>query len=394
LAGAQPSFSFSSQPSFELTRLCLVWPAPEDQIRRAVAQDLDWDEFADICSKHAVRPFVHRALAFAGWNGVPPPVRESLQDFVTKNNRRNVFLSLELARIMSRLKVAGIPSATFKGPALAEAVYGGVGLREFVDLDIVVHEPDLPRICLLLAADGYQTEDFESESRSYRERIGQAVFRSSVGGFAIDLHWKMAPFGMPFPFSDEELWEGLQPHPLAGSLVPGLSPEHLALFLAFHGAKERWRSLKWINDFAVFCRAWPSLDWEKLQRRSALNHCSRELLIAAGVCHALGLTAPPVLVAAGQDDRSVRIIVRQTIQSLVAPRSETDLSVFLYSMATTERLREKAAVSLSLLTTLTVSDFDTIRLPRRLRWLYYLIRPFRLAGKAMGLLVQRFRDAR
>ena len=296
--------------------------------------------------------------------------------------------------MISRLKEAGIPSATFKGPALAEAAYGGVGLREFVDLDIIVRESDLPKVCLLLAAEGYRTDGFEPESKSYREKIGQTVFTRAGGGFAIDLHWKMAPFGMPFPFSDEELWEGLRPHPLAGSEVPGLSPEHLALLLAFHGAKERWRSLKWINDFAVFCRAWPSLDWEKLQRRSALNHCSRELLIAAGVCDALGLTAPPVLVAAGQDDRSVGLIVRQTIQSLVSPRSETDLSVFLYSMATTERLREKAVVSLSLLTTLTVSDFDAIRLPRRLRWLYYVIRPFRLACKAIGLLFQRFRDAR
>ncbi len=82
------------------------------------------------------------------------------------------------------------------------------------------------------------------------------------------------------------------------------------------------------------------------------------------------------------------------MQSLVSPRSETDLSVFLYSMAATERLREKAAVSLSLFTTLTVSDFEALRLPRRLRWLYYAIRPFRLALKAAGLLIQRFRDAR
>lgn len=313
---------------------------------------------------------------------------------MANNHRRNVFLSLELARIMARLKAAGIRSATFKGPALAETVYGGVGLREFLDLDVIVRESDVPAVHLLLAAEGYRTDSFEPHSRNYREKIGQAVFTRAGGGFAIDLHWKMAPFGMPFPFSDEELWEGLEPLRIAGFEVPGLCPDHLALFLAFHGAKERWRSLKWVNDFAVLCRAWPELDWEELQRRSALNHCSRELLIASGVCNALGLTAPAVLVARGKDDRSVQLIVRRTIQSLMSPRSETDLSVFLYSMAATERLREKIAVSLSLLTTLTASDFDALRLPRRLRWLYYAIRPFRLAVKAAGLLFQRFREAR
>ena len=357
-------------------------------------QDLDWVEFIDICSTNSIRPFVHRALGLAGWKGVPTPVRDSLQDFVTKNTRHNVFLSLELTRIMASLKDAGVPSATFKGPTLAEAAYGSVGLREFSDLDVIVRKPDLPATVRLLAAEGYRTEDFELQSRNYHEKIGQAVFRRDGTGFAIDLHWKMAPFGMPFPFSDEELWDLLQPLPLAGSSVPGLASEHLAQFLAFHGAKERWRSLKWINDFAVFCRAWHSIDWEKLLRRSALNHCSRDLLLAAGVCDALGLTAPPVLIAAGQNDRSIAPIVSLTIGRLVSPRPETDLSIFLYSMAATERRREKIAISVSLFTTLTASDFDTVRLPRRLYWLYYAIRPFRLAGKALGLLFQRFRDAR
>jgi hypothetical protein len=241
-----------------------------------------------------------------------------------------------------------------------------------------------------MAEAGYRAHS-SADDPEYLAQSGQLAFRHPENGFGVDLHWKLASFGVPMPFSEEEMWAGLQELPVAGSLIPTLRWEDLALFLAFHGTKERWRSLKWICDFSALSRTRPELDWEDLQRRAARNHCARHLLLGARLCEALGLDAPAPLLAAAQWDASVESLVERTLRQLLNPVPETDISIFSYELAATERCQDKAVLLFRLITTLTVSDFRTVRLPRRLRSLYYAIRPFRLAGKALGLLARNYR---
>ena len=271
---------------------------------------------------------------------------------------------------------------------LARHAYGSLGLREFLDIDIIVKE----NRTLLSPSDfspeqGYQTTSRSREQQDYLAESGQAAFRRPGDSFGIDLHWKLAPFGMSFPFSEDEIWSRLQNLSMSGSEVPTLAWDHTALFLAFHGFKERWRSLKWICDFAALAGSRPELDWDDLRERSARNHCSRSLLLAASLCHAVGMNAPPKLLDWARGNRAVESLTRRTLLRLAHPeKSEDDLSVFADTAAGLERTRDKVRLAAALLTTLTVSDFSAIRLPQRLRGLYYLIRPFRLARKAIRLL--------
>jgi hypothetical protein len=42
----------------------------------------------------------------------------------------------------------------FKGPALAVQAYGDLSLRQYDDLDLLIHEADVPRAYQLLIANG------------------------------------------------------------------------------------------------------------------------------------------------------------------------------------------------------------------------------------------------
>jgi hypothetical protein len=246
-----------------------------------------------------------------------------------------------------------------------------------------------------LAEQGYQTIGRNWRQRDYLVELGQASFRRPNEAFGIDLHWKLAPFGMSFPFSEDEIWSKLQGLSMSGSEVSTLAWDHMGLFLAFHGFKERWRSLKWICDFAAFTSSRPELDWGNLQDRAAQNHCSRSLLVAACLSEAIGLSAPEKLLNAARGDRAVEALMRRTIFRLAHPETpENDLSIFVDTAAGLERKRDKVRLAATLLTTLTVSDFSAIQLPRSWRGVYYLIRPFRLARKVIMLLSRTARKAR
>jgi len=58
------------------------------------------------------------------------------------NAARNVFLTNKLFEILNLFKKNDILALPFKGPVLAESVYGDLSLRQFVDLDILVHNHD------------------------------------------------------------------------------------------------------------------------------------------------------------------------------------------------------------------------------------------------------------
>ena len=394
MPAAQPAFALFDPPEFRFLCDCLASPSPDGRLLAHQASDFDWGLFLNLCRRHSVRPLVYRALSLADWQGVPSHIQHTFQQFIAQNSRRNSLLSLELVRIITKLNDSSIPSSTFKGPTLAQSVYGNVGLREFLDLDLIVRPVDVPQVRRILSADGYETKHFDRNTDDYREESGQATFVRPNAGWGLDLHWKLAPFGMRFPFSEGEIWRSLQPLPLANGNVPCLAWDQMALFLAFHGAKERWRSLKWICDFAALAHTRTELDWESLHRRAAANHCSRALLVAARLCESLSLSAPPVLLDKGRNDARVQSIVDRILRRLAFPVPETDLSMFSDSLATTERVRDKIQLTLTLFTTLTASDYAAVRLPAPLHGIYYLMRPFRLAAKAASLLCQRFRSAR
>src|SRR5262249_55499649 len=154
-----------------------------------------------------------------------------------------------------------IPIATFKGPALAVSIYGDLALREFSDLDLLVHKADLGEAENILAACGYHADfpdkDYRTAFVSYQ---GQYAFRHGKTGISIDLHWRLASKGMAFPIQPTEIWPRLEQVTIAGRTVPTLAHDDLALFLAAHGTKEGWRSLGWVCDFAEFLRKCRDID--------------------------------------------------------------------------------------------------------------------------------------
>jgi hypothetical protein len=368
-------------------------PAPDPAlVQESVREGIDWVNFANLCRLHAVRPLINRTI-----QSFPDPERRTFPDklssvlsqFTTRNALRNTILSLELIRLLRLLEGRGIRAATFKGPILAHHIYRDIGLREFLDVDIVVPEHDFPAAQKILVAEGYVAPQDSEQQSGYFGELGQMSFRRPRDGICVDLHWKLTSFGATAPFSEEEMWHQAQILPLLDSHVLTFASEHLALFLTFHGSKERWGCLKWVCDFAEFVQRNTEFDWIRLLQSAEQRRCSRDLLVAAQLVRTLGLASPAALLAKARKSPSAQNAVARTLNSLFRPVPEDDLSLYIQAFRSRERTADKLAVTVKLLTTITVSDLATVRLPPRLNWLYYVIRPFRLAFKTTHSLLRR-----
>ena len=369
-------------PEFQLLLYCARSQPASGPIKRLVDQSaIDWRKLLAFADQHCVRPLLLQSLKAVCWEDVPASVRLELEGFCKSNAQKNLLLAAELLRLLRSFNQNEVPVVAFKGPILAEAVYGDLSLREFCDLDLLIRVQDLTKAEDILLACGYTAQfpdrDYRTAFLSYH---GQYAFRRGQTDLWVDLHWQFSPDGVVFPLWAAEVWARLTEETIAGRTVPSLAHDDLALFLAAHGTKEGWRRLLWLCDFAEFLRRYQDLDWIAILERAARSHSSRQLLLAIELAATM-LDAPalPELLNQARNSSAVQSLARRAREHmlLTAPKGNWE---FRFGLSTHDKWLHRLLPIKALMTTRTVGDHQAMPLPKSLWGLYYLTRPFRLAA--------------
>lgn len=372
-------------PEFRL--LChLTGPRPDDAEARAIAESgPDWDALLNMAEAHGVRPLLLRELRRRFWDLTPDATKAALKTFQSGHLARTLLLIREFRAVADALSAQGVRFVPFKGLALACQLYGDPSWREFNDLDILIAERDLKQAEAALAAAGYRPRHGDWEyRRAFLAYQNQYMLVKEDIGLAVDLHWDFCMKGIPFPITASEIWDRLETDTIAGGRFAALGRNDLAIYLAGHGAKEGWKSLGWVCDFAHFLDRNPELDWSGLHARASDAGCGRPILLA----HELAARIFGVVVAPGLLQRAALdcdvvaragAIHQRLNKQAYRPMSEEFRAMFELC----ETGGQKARALLRLLSTRTDGDYRAMPLPRALWPLYHLTRPFRLAGAAL-----------
>ena len=379
-----------STREFQLMLACARSRPDAQSITELLRQNINWQALLRLARQHYVRPMLFKSLKSVSWDAVPQTTQIELERFNKTNVQKNLLFTAELLRLFDLFHQNQIPIATFKGPILAMSVYGHLALREFSDLDLLVHKVDLCKAENILAACGYQADfpdkDYRSAFVSYQ---GQYAFRHNKTGISIDLHWRLSSKGVAFPIQSAEIWPRLQQVTIAGRTVPTLARDDLALFLAAHGTKEGWRSLGWVCDFAELLRNCHDIDWAAILERAQRSHSSRPLLLAIVLASTLlDAPAPPELVNQARNNSAVRSLAEKAQVRMLRTDPPGEIGEFLNSLNTYDQLRHRLWPVATLLTTRTVGDHQAMPLPKSLWVTYYVTRPFRLASKAAKMVLR------
>jgi hypothetical protein len=374
---------------FQLLLSCARSEPDSGSIKERVNKNLNWRKLLDLAEHHGVRPMLRQSLKAVCWDYVPQETRIELERFYETNAQRNLLFAGELLRLFAEFANACIPAATFKGIILAQSIYGDLSLREFSDLDIIVHDADASKVEDILASAGYIPDfpdrDFRSAFMAY---LGQYSFRNKRTGFSVDLHWRLSSKGEAFPVSSEDIWPRLEQVAICGRMVPSLAHDDLTLLLAAHGTKEGWRFLKWVCDFAEILRKCRNVDWVSVLARAERSYCSRPLQLAMFLASSLlDAPAPQRLIDKAQENPAVRALAEKARSRLLCSGPTGELTDFLNGLNTHDRMRHRLLPVATLLTTRTVGDYEAMPLPKSLWNLYYVTRPFRLAAKAAQLVI-------
>ncbi len=344
---------------------------------------MKWHEVLRAAENHGVSPLVYQAVQGLS-HEVPPAAWDDLRRRYEHNARKNLKLTAELFRIMDCFESHGITAIPYKGPVLAEIVYGDLALREFSDLDILVRPADVQRAKLALEDLGYapNVQVSEAHQRAYLTSGYEYTFDGPAGKNLLEIQWAILPRFYAVDFSLETIFERATFAELGGRIVRTLCPEDLLLTLCVHAAKHAWTRLCWLRDIATVVSQ--SMDW------NAVEHMARRF----GIERVLGVSlklAQNLLTARVPDSRFTQYdSVAESLCLEVAQRlpnvehySTESLEYFRLMMRLRERMSDKIRLASRLAFTPGMGEWQTVRLPRPLFPLYRGVRLLRIASRFM-----------
>jgi hypothetical protein len=310
---------------------------------------------------------------------VPEAARNELSHFYSANSAKNRFLAGELLHILQLFEAEHITAVPFKGPVLAALLYDNLALREFVDLDILVQERDIPKAREILSNQGYRSN---LASAALTPDANNDELYSASTGMMVELHWQFSPRRFVSSLAAEDVWKGIEPVVLLGRQVWSFSSQDMFLFLAFHGGKHSWSALKWLCDLAEFIRSNPELDWPRLLNRAealgAVRTCRLGIYLAADLLQA---EVPSSVVRAVREDAQVRRLAQDVRLRIEEPRDVDPIEGQIFNLKLKERLRDKLRYVFLQCTQYSGEEEHFLSLPSTLSFMYIFVRPIWLVRR-------------
>lgn len=204
---------------------------------------LDWSLVARLAAAHHVTALVADAAPPAA-----DPARAALAAAIPALLAEALRHAHETHRLAALLEAAGIPVTVLKGAVTAMAAFGRQGLRQAIDIDLLVAPGDVPSALALLAAQGYRLEADPAEA--HRRGHKDLPLWHPMRDITLELHWRLFqnPRILPVPAARARV------DILPGRSVATLCPLDEALYLCCHGAEHGWERLKWLADLTALLR--------------------------------------------------------------------------------------------------------------------------------------------
>ncbi len=289
---------------------CLRRTPPEDlAVQLAGLAPAQWTELIELAVEQTVPSLLYHRLKSHGYETLlPSAAQQTLQKKYYGIALRNMRLYQELGKITEAFNQQAIASVVLKGAHLAATVYETIALRTMGDIDIMMHQADLPAAIQQIQALGYRPiepllaiEDY----LDYRHHLPPFVHPNAVA--TVEIHWTITSSIRTYTISMDKLWLHRIPITVANVATHGFCPEHLLLHVCMHATYQHQlrQGVRFLCDIAeIVQRYGNALDWDAITQQAIAWKWQRGLFLAlyatqkllgapipASVLHSLNPTA-------------------------------------------------------------------------------------------------------
>lgn len=373
--------------------------AAVEDVRQLLELNPDWVKILKAVYDHRVGSLFYSNLQKHFADSLPENVMQSLREAYYVNLMHKLLLKSELVKLLSSFRDSNLPALPLKGVVLAERAYRSLALRDFGDLDILIHHDDFSRCVPLLETLGYSPLQAIDDDITNRKDY---TFQNRTNGAHLELHWKLAEKRWGSVGDPEILWSNLQSITVDGLSSPYPAVENEILYLCMHGFRHQWERLSWICDIAHLLASAGEINWQHLLYLADYHKARTMLLVGLGLPHCLwSIPLPQEILSLINSSQQINEIIDTIIKTQFEPDSRAPS---LFATATTSlhyqmidgwanRRTYLKNIFFNVKIRPNQADYDWVRLPARLTGAYYFLRPIRLLvvhGPAYGISRLKF----
>jgi hypothetical protein len=365
-------------------------------------EPIDWHVMLEeVRERRLVGPVTEALRNSESRPGAPAP-----PEWFTEELRRNLdhlvcaglLRCAELLRMLSLFEKNTIRAVPFKGPVFAERFYGSHAARPAGDLDILVPHAQVVRAKELLLTLGYVPEQHFTPAQERRELRRNCEYNMAHphNRTRVELHWRLFERYIRFDLDEQVVLDRRRPVTFLGREVAAIPPEEMLVIMCVHnGAKHQWDEVRSVYDIDRIVGSTPDLDWKQVMMLAGQYHVKRIVRIGLALARSVIGTGLPDAVDAWiatdpeadtlREEYESRLFVPRTPEGKEIDRNAPgDIRRYFRSR---ERIRDRMRylpfVARSIFRPTDQED-AVFALPPALRFLYYVLRPVRLALRYLG----------
>jgi hypothetical protein len=393
------------RPEVRLILACTRTFVDEDTanlIKALTLQPLDWTYILKKVNQHHVLPLFYININALCRANIPSEILQRLRSAYLSHAQYSLLLTRELIQLLRLFEEHKIHALPLKGPVLAATIYPHLSHRQFADLDILVRERDFHKARAILITRGFQNITPSNRLQKIAPLLSRRkdqIFERADGNVRVELHWRLTGRHFAFPLKMNLIWGHLERVKVAGYAMNSLPDDELLLYLCMHGSRHGWERLQWICDIAEFIRVHPQTNWEGVWNKAHALRNERNLALGLLLAKEfLDIQIPEAVKNRINGDPMLSNLSKQICDLLISEDSASlDISYWhQYHLKVKERMRDRVKLRLHyyprylrIAASPTIHDRTFVLLPTSLSFLYYALRPIRLAKTYGGALLAR-----
>ncbi|MFE4036191.1 nucleotidyltransferase family protein [Priestia sp. YIM B13489] len=343
-------------------------------------KDFNWDHFLELVKHHRCCPLVYSKLRNTHESLIPSYIIEELYQEYKRNTFKMLQLTGEMEQVDKLCTEKHITLLFLKGPTIAYDLFGDISLRMSKDLDILVLEKDLEKTEKILLSMGYEKREIPMVLNEIKWRHYHITYYHTQKKIQIEIHWRLHPRSMEGG-NFKELWSRKRESSLTKHPISFMGKEDLLLYLISHGSRHGWFRLRWLKDIDQMVRS-NNINYEHFNLL-AIKYRQEHLVGQAFQLANLLLGTPlhediqKFVVTERATELAKKAIpyIEEMVQLNVdvKPRDlDKSYRNYLFSIKS-KRQKLKFFVILFYPSS---TDEQTLKLPKTIHFLYFLLRPF------------------